>query len=69
MGAWGIALQQFGQGGGPGLVHGGTNGHFHRLEIQSARLAALAENQLQQVLYFAGDFLPDRFGRFFSSGV
>jgi hypothetical protein len=33
-----------------------------------ARLAALLENDAQQLVYFARDLLPDRFRRFFSSG-
>jgi hypothetical protein len=47
-------------------VHGGTHGHLDGLQIEAARLAAGVEDDAQQLVYFAGDFLLDRFGRFFS---
>jgi hypothetical protein len=47
-------------------VHGGTHGHLDGLQIEIAGLAAGGEDEAQQSVYFAGDFLLDRFGRFFS---
>jgi hypothetical protein len=47
-------------------VHGRAHGHLDGLQIEAARLAAGAEDDAQQAVYFAGDFLLDRFGRFFS---
>lgn len=37
--------------------------------IQASRLAAVVEDEAQQLVYFARDFLLDGFRRFFSSGV
>src|SRR5437016_7547415 len=39
--------------------------HLHRFQIETARLAAIVEDDPQQLVYFAGDFLTDRFGLFF----
>jgi hypothetical protein len=61
-------LQQFTQRYGAGLVHRRTSSHLDRLQIETARLTALLENDAQQLVYFARDLLPDRFRRFFSSG-
>jgi hypothetical protein len=38
------------------------------LQIQMSRLAAAVEDDAQQPVYFARDFLADGFRRFFSSG-
>ena len=59
-------LQQFGQRGCPGLMHGRAHRHLDGFQIQMPRLAATAEDDAQQLVYFARDFLLDRFGRFFS---
>jgi hypothetical protein len=59
-------LQQLRQRHGPGLMHSGTNRGLDTLQVESASRIAVAENDAKQLLYFAGDFLLDRFGRFFS---
>ena len=61
-------LQEFGQGCGARLMHGGTHRHLDSFQIHTARLAASVEDDAQQLVYFARDFLTDRFGRFFSCG-
>jgi hypothetical protein len=61
--------QQLAEGGGTGLVQGGTQSHFHRFQIRPASLLALGEDACQQRGYFARDLALDRLGRFFSSGV
>lgn len=50
-------------------MHGRTHYGFEGFQIQVARLAAALEDHMQELLYFARDFLADRFGRFISSGV
>ena len=42
---------------------------FDCFEIEHARLATRGEDHPQQPAYFFGDFLLDRFGRFFSCDV
>ncbi len=59
-------LQQLRESHGPGLMHRSTDCCLDTLEIESAGRLAVAKNDVQQLLYFAGDFLLDRFGRFFS---
>ena len=59
-------LQQFAQRGCSGLVHGRAHRHLDGFQIQMPRLAAAAEDDAQELVYFARDFLLDRFGRFFS---
>jgi len=49
-------------------MHGRTQRHLDGFQIESAGLAASGENDTQQLIYFARDFLADRFGRFFSCG-
>jgi hypothetical protein len=58
-------LQQFGQRGRPGLMHGRTHGHLQGFQIPPPRLATGAKGNAQQLFYFARDFLLDRFDRFF----
>jgi hypothetical protein len=58
--------QKFGQRGGPSVMHGRTHSPLDSLQIQTPCLAAGAEDDAQQSIYFARDFLLDRFGRFFS---
>src|ERR1700736_3577514 len=60
-----IVLQQLGQRRSPGLVHGGSQSDFDRFQVEPAIAAALLKNHVQKSFYFAGDFLLDRFGRFF----
>jgi hypothetical protein len=64
-----LELQQLGQGGGPGSMHRGADGCLGTLQIEVAGGLAVAENDVQQLLYFAGDFLLDRLRRFFSCAV
>jgi hypothetical protein len=47
-------------------VHGGSQSDFDRFQVEPAVAAALLKNKVQKSFYFAGDFLLDRFGRFFS---
>src|SRR5438445_6093807 len=61
-------LQQLAERRGAGVMHGRTQGHLRSLQIEMARLAALLENQMQELFYFARDLLTDGFGRFFSCG-
>jgi hypothetical protein len=62
-------LQQLRQSGGPGIVHGRADRAFDRFQIELTGCFAVPENDAEQLLYFAGDFLLDRFGRFFSCRV
>jgi hypothetical protein len=41
------------------------NGHLNGFQIQTPRLAAGVEDDVQQLVYVARDFLLDGFGRFF----
>jgi len=63
----GRELQQFTQGRGASPMHGRTHSRFDSFQIQTSRLAAALENHTQKLLYFARDFLADRFDRFFPS--
>jgi len=47
-------------------MQGGSQSGFDRFKVESAVVVALLENNAQKSVYFAGDFLLDRFGRFFS---
>ena len=47
-------------------MHGGPQSGFDRFQVESTVAAALLENHVQQSVYFIGDFLLDRFRRFFS---
>jgi hypothetical protein len=46
-------------------MHGRTNRHLDGFEIEAARFAPGAEDHAQQLVYFANDFLAERFGGFF----
>lgn len=59
-------LQQLRQGTGPGVMHRRTDRGLDTLQIEVAACPAVAENDAKQLIYFAGDFFLDRFGRFFS---
>lgn len=58
--------QQLRKGSSPGLMHSGTDRCLDTLQVEPAARLAVAENDAQQLLYFARDFILDRFGRFFS---
>ena len=62
-------LQQLVERRSAGMVHGRTHRHLGSLQIETARLAALLEDDAQELIYFARDLLADRFRRFFSCGV
>jgi len=51
-----------------GVMHGRTYRHLDSFQIETAGFAAILEDHAQELVYFARDFLTDRFGRFFSSG-
>jgi len=48
------------------VLHRGTDHSLDTLQIELAVGPAVAENDAEQLIYFAGDFLLDRFDRFFS---
>jgi hypothetical protein len=48
------------------MVHGRAYRHLHRFQIQTPGLAPTVEDGAQELIYFARDFLADRFRRFFS---
>jgi hypothetical protein len=47
-------------------MHRCPHGHLDCFEIQLTGLAAVLKDDPEEFAYFAFDFLPDRFGRFFS---
>jgi len=47
-------------------MHGRAHRHLDGFQIDTARLATTIEDDAQQLVYFARDFLPDRGRRFFS---
>ena len=49
-------------------MHGRADSHFDGFQIETPRFAAAGGDRAQQLLYFARDFLVDRFARFFSCG-
>jgi hypothetical protein len=67
-GGWFGEAQQPGQHYRPSLMHHRPHDHLGGFQVQVPRLAAPIENDAQQLVYFARDFLLDGFGRFFSSG-
>ena len=64
-----IVLQQFRQRRSPSLMHGGADGSFDRFQVKAAGLAAVLKDDVQQAVYFAGNFFLDDFRRFFSWAV
>ena len=48
-------------------MHHRPHDHLGGFQVQAPRLAAAVENDAQQLVYFARDFLLDGFRRFFSS--
>ena len=49
-------------------MHCRTQGHLDSFEVQMTGLATVLKDDPEQSAYFAFDFLPDRFCRFFSCG-
>jgi hypothetical protein len=47
-------------------MHRGAHGDLDSFEVQATGFAAVPKDNPEQFRYFALDFLPDRFGRFFS---
>jgi hypothetical protein len=47
-------------------MHGGSHRHLDRFQVQPACSPEVLKDDPQQSAYFAFDFLPDRFRRFFS---
>src|ERR1022692_1517608 len=62
-------LQEFAQRSCPGVVHGRAHSHLDGLQIQVPRPTATDKDDAQQLVYFARDFLLNRFSRLFSSGL
>src|ERR1017187_9101313 len=58
-------LQEFAERACPSVVHGRAHRHLGGLQIQVPRLTATAKDDTQQLVYFARNFLLDRFRRFF----
>src|ERR1039457_7116059 len=50
-------------------MHGRAHHHFAGFQVHMPRLAPAVEEDMQPLVYFAGDLLKDRSSRFFSSGV
>jgi hypothetical protein len=50
-------------------MHGSPHRHLDRFKVQSSCFPQLLKDETEQPGYFALDFLPDRFRRFFSCGV
>lgn len=63
-----VVLQQFRKRDGPGMVHRRADDRFDGFKVQATRLAAVPKNDAQQAVYFARNFLLNRFSRFFSCG-
>jgi hypothetical protein len=47
-------------------MHGGSHRHLDRFQVQLAGSAEVLKDDPEQPVYFAFDFVPDRFRRFFS---
>jgi hypothetical protein len=50
-------------------MQGGSHSHLDSFQVQPAGSPELLKDDPQQRAYFAFDFLPDRFRRFFSCAV
>jgi hypothetical protein len=59
-------LQQLGQSGRSSVVHGRAHSHLDSLQIHQPCFVSGAEDDAQELVYFARDLLLDNFGRFFS---
>jgi hypothetical protein len=62
-------LQEFRERRGAGLMQGRPHRQLDGFQIETTGLAAAAEDDAQELVYFARDLALDRFGRFFSCGV
>ena len=54
-----------GKQGGTGTMHGVARRRFDGLQVEAARLPLTGTKNLQQRVYFGGDYLLDRRRRFF----
>ena len=50
-------------------MHGAAKRRFDGFEIEWVAAALAAQDDLEQLRHFVGDFVADGFGRFFSWGV
>jgi hypothetical protein len=64
LGSRGGKLPPLAQRCGSGLMHSRAHGHLDGFQIPATALVAICEDHTQEWVYFARDFLPDRFGRF-----
>ena len=64
-----LASKQLTQSGRPGLMQSRAHGHLDCLQVELAGLVLLLKDEPEERAYFAGDFLLDRFRRFFSCSV
>ena len=65
--ARGWELRRLAQRGGICPVESRAHGHLGPFQIDAPRVAPILEHHPQELFYFARDFLPDRFDRFFSA--
>jgi hypothetical protein len=61
-----LGLQQLTEGCGSGSKHGRAERGLQRFQIRAIVLPAVLQNHLEQQAYLPGNFLLDRFRRFFS---
>jgi hypothetical protein len=47
-------------------MHGGSHRHLDSFQVQPPGPSTVLKDDAEQTAYFAFDFLPDRFRRFFS---
>jgi len=58
-------LQELSERRRAGVMHRRTHGHLSSFQIETASSTALLEDRAEELVYFARDFLADRFRRFF----
>lgn len=61
-----IVLQKFRQRDGSSLMHRRADDGFDGLQVKVTGLTTILKDDAKQPVYFAGNFLLDRFSRFFS---
>ena len=61
-----IVAEELCQRGSSSLEHGGAQRGLGRIQIEPTVGVELMEGHPQEAVYFPGNFLMDRFGRFFS---
>ena len=64
-----FVTEQFGQGGGPGLVKRCSQAGFYRFQIGSTVVLTLRKNTGEHAVYFPRNFRMDCSSRFFSWSV